>query len=86
MSDYSIYHCEGVGCGVADGVTETRLPTIAPETGGTATPSIRGLLEQDQAPTASTTAAENIASQEIRLRVISRFRPQLGAGSHATGA
>ena len=68
MSNYSIYHCEGVGCGVADGVAGydikplggMKLPRSSPS------PLTSGLLEQAQTRTAS----EKIAIAEMRAQAL----------------
>ena len=62
MSDYSMCHCEGVGCGVAVGVGRTAAPIRDPLfPRGTVTGSLEAvmLLEQAQTPTASMSARAN---------------------------
>jgi hypothetical protein len=68
-------HLRGEGVGVEVGHTESGAPNIAPETGGAALPSVRGLFEQPKA-SAAITMAKNIASREIERSV----------RSHAIGA
>ncbi len=76
---------EGVAVGVGVGVADTRLPMMAPVTGGTATPCMLGSLEQPQASTTKAMATERIASREIRLKEPGVVKMVITPDSHSTG-
>jgi hypothetical protein len=84
-------HREGTGVGVAVGVTDTRLPMIAPLAGEENAPSMRRLFEQAQAATARATIKEKMAILETNSNVIEQFRMtakfnRSGSHAHSCGA